>query len=160
MKRKYLKQLSRYLVIEKNLKHKVIEELADDIQRREEDGETIEGILSSLGSPKDVASEFNLNLSKGSINIKYRVLIIVLSIVGVVSIVLAIHNVISILAPQLSVQYILTDLSDEGNRASFVAFKLSYKSVIIKILIEVLVSFIAFLHVLRIKKRISSGGGG
>lgn len=160
MKNKYLKELSRNLLMSKKYKQKIIDEIADEIQRREENSETIEEILTSIGTPEDVAQEFNENIANDFISIKHKIFIYVLSVIGVISLILALHNIISILAPQLSMQYILMSLSDQGNNATFLAFKLSYKTVIIKIIVELLVSFVAFVCIFRLKKRLFIKGGG
>lgn len=156
LKNKYLKELSRYLKINRKLKKKVLEELSDEIELRKEKGESISDILDSLGPSSEVADEFNTNFANDNrdISLKDKISIVLLSMIVITFFILAMHNFISIIAPSLSVPYILSSVSEEGNSASFMAFKLSYKGVILKAVIELSISTISLIGIIKLKKHI------
>lgn len=160
MKEKYLRELSKNLKINRKLKRKVIEELSNDIEIKKEDGESISDILDFLGPPKKMAEEFNTNFESENkdISIRNRVFIILLCIIGITFFILAMHNIISIAVPSLSVPYILSSVSEAGNSVSFMAFKLSYKEVIIKIIIELLISGACLLGIIKLKNNMQKTG--
>lgn len=146
--------LSKNLKVNRKLKRKVVDELSNDIEIRTEDGESISDILDSLGPPKKMAEEFNVNFESENrdISIRNRILIILLSIVGIGFFILAMHNIISIVVPSLSVPYILSNVSEAGNSVSFMVFKLSYKEVIIKIIIELIIAVACLLGIIKLNK--------
>ncbi len=69
--KKYVDGIKNHLHLPLNMKARIISDLATDIHARMEKGETIEEILTVMGTPKEVAAGFNTELaeytrSKGS----------------------------------------------------------------------------------------------
>lgn len=56
---KYLKSIERRLNLPKDIKKRVMDDLADSIAQRREAGQTEETIRAELGEPKKVAAELN-----------------------------------------------------------------------------------------------------
>lgn len=56
---KYLKELERKLKTDKNIKIKIVEDIRGDIERYIADGKTAAEALERMGSPSEVAEEFN-----------------------------------------------------------------------------------------------------
>lgn len=62
--RRYLKAVERNLCLPKNLRTRVLSDLLTTICARQEQGETAEAILASLGTPRQTAEEFNEQLKE------------------------------------------------------------------------------------------------
>lgn len=56
---KYLKELERKLKTDKNIKIKIVEDIRGDIERYIADGKTAAEALEMMGSPSELAAEFN-----------------------------------------------------------------------------------------------------
>lgn len=62
--RRYLKAVERNLCLPKALKKRVLSDLLTTVCARQEQGETAEAILASLGTPRQTAEEFNEQLKE------------------------------------------------------------------------------------------------
>ncbi|MBE6955474.1 MAG: sodium ion-translocating decarboxylase subunit beta [Ruminococcaceae bacterium] len=62
--RRYLKSVERNLCLPKGLKKRVLSDLLTTICARQEQGETAEAVLASLGTPRQTAEEFNEQLKE------------------------------------------------------------------------------------------------
>lgn len=62
--RRYLKAVERKLCLPKNLRARVLSDLLTTICARQEQGETAEAVLASLGTPRQTAEEFNEQLKE------------------------------------------------------------------------------------------------
>lgn len=56
---KYLKELERKLKTDKNIKTKIVEDIRGDIERYIGDGKTAAEAIEMMGSPSELAAEFN-----------------------------------------------------------------------------------------------------
>lgn len=62
--RRYMRAVERKLRLPKNLRERVLSDLLTTICARQEQGETVEAILASLGTPRQTAEEFNEQLQE------------------------------------------------------------------------------------------------
>lgn len=68
----YLKQLEKALKVEPKIKEKIISDMRSDFEMYIAAGDTIEQIIGKIGSPEDVANDFNQNYPEYRQNKKKR----------------------------------------------------------------------------------------
>ena len=91
-KDKYIKEISKKLLCKKDKKAEIIKQITSDIDIAVENGSKIEDVLVNMGTPSEVASEFNDNFDERDKEkiLKSRKRNKVLAIVGVVVAILVI----------------------------------------------------------------------
>lgn len=93
IKDNYIKKLEKALKTEPKIKEQIISDIRSDIEIRIANGESIENVIENLGSPKEVASEFNQSYPEYQSNKKkhiFSVFAIISTVVAVVSLVIGI----------------------------------------------------------------------
>lgn len=63
-KDKYIKKISKQLLCNKEKKNDIIKQITSDINISLENGSNLEKVLSEMGTPKEVADEFNENFDE------------------------------------------------------------------------------------------------
>ena len=63
-KDKYIKEISKKLLCKKDKKAEIIKQITSDIDIAIENGSKIEDVLVNMGTPSEVASEFNDNFDE------------------------------------------------------------------------------------------------
>ena len=66
-KEKYIKEVVKKLKCSTEKKKEIAKQLESDIQIAMENGETMEGIIESMGTPESIAEEFNANLTDAEV---------------------------------------------------------------------------------------------
>lgn len=155
MRKNYLKNLYKIINLNSSTKKRLLSELNNEIEERENAGERIEDIIQSFGDINELAIEFEEAYPEEKIVFQRRKKIInmTLIIIAIIMLLLALHNVVSFVVPQLSIPYIATAYSG-GNTLNFIAFKMSNSGILIKIVIEIILSVISFVIVMRNTKKL------
>lgn len=139
MLEKYLRDISKELKVSRKMKKQVVSDLEVHILQRNTHGESIEDIISEMGSATDVANDFNESFKEDGSLIDSEIAIrIAVQIVGIALLLSAIYNLTSLLFPALSLKNVLMELNGSGNVATFVAFKLSIKDILVKVIVEII----------------------
>lgn len=91
-KEKYVKEVVKKLKCPKAKKKEIAKQLEADIQSALENGETMESILASMGTPENISAEFNENLSETEIAAvkrakKWKIIISVLAVIGILAVI-------------------------------------------------------------------------
>ncbi len=91
-KEKYVKEVVKKLKCSKAKKKEIAKQLEADIQSALENGETMESILASMGTPENISAEFNENLSEAEIAAvkrmkKWKNIISVIVVIGILAVI-------------------------------------------------------------------------
>lgn len=84
---KYLKQLRRKLKTDNKTKEKILSDIRSDIEIHISNGKTVEEAINRLGSPTEVAEDFNASYPEYKSNKQKRLLSIFTVICGVVALI-------------------------------------------------------------------------
>lgn len=89
-KEKYVKEVVKKLKCPKVKKKEIAKQLEADILSAMENGETMESIMESMGTPECISEEFNANLSEAEIAAakrakKWKIAISVIAVIGILA---------------------------------------------------------------------------
>lgn len=146
---KYLNKIYRGLRLPKAIKRQIKIDLASEIYLRIENGEELNDILSSIGSPEEVIEEFEFNHENEYFLLKKAkvVALIIWSVIAAAMVVLIVYSLIIVIYPQWALPPVFGGVS--GNKAIFIAYKWSFKELVLGLSIKAIIFIFSFLQILR-----------
>lgn len=78
--KRYMNAIDRHLRVDRKTRARIMTELASDFQSRRENGQSDEAIMKELGTPEEVAAQFNAALNAPSVPSRWRWAFVVLAV--------------------------------------------------------------------------------
>lgn len=78
--KRYMNAIDRHLRVDRKTRARIMTELASDFQSRRENGQSDEAIMKELGTPEEVAAQFNSALNAPSVPSRWRWAFVVLAV--------------------------------------------------------------------------------
>jgi len=145
----YINKIYRGLKLPNKIKRHIKADLTSEIYSRIENGEELNDILSSIGSPEEVIAEFESNHESEYFQFKKTkvLMLIVWSVIAVIMVVLILYSLIEIIYPQWAFSPVFGGAN--GNQAVFIAFKWPLKELVFGLIVKAVIFIISLSQVIR-----------
>ena len=147
--KRYIKQVDKELYLPHKIKRNIRAELLAEIYGRLDDGEELDSILTSIGTPQEFAEELEANYGNEFMQFKRESILklIIYTVIAFGVSALVIYSAIIIIYPQ----YILPTIigGANGNTSIFIAYKWSAKNLIIGLIVQVIILIFVVLKMIK-----------
>ena len=145
----YVSKVCKGLNLPCKIKKRIKLELKSEIYSRIENGEELDDILSSIGSPKEVIAELESNHENEYFQFKKAKMLtlVVWSVISVFTVGLIIFSLVTMIYPQWAIPPVFGGAN--GSKAVFIAYKWSLKESIFGLSIKVIIFICSLLQVIR-----------
>lgn len=149
---RYTKEINKRLQLPGKLKKRILTELTSEIYGRLDNGENLDDVLESIGSPQEVIEELEANYENESVRFRKGNIIklTLLSVVALCMAALILNSITSVICPQFIRPTIIGGA--HGSTAIFVTYKWSAKELILGLFIKVIVLVFSLLQIFKVSK--------
>ena len=146
----YLKELNKGLHLPGKIKKQITAELSSEIYSRIDDGEELDSILTSIGTPRELIEELEANYEHESVQFKKESMLklIIYSIIAFALSALILYSAIVMIHPPFVLSAIIGGAS--GNTSTFIAFKWSKKALIVGLIIQTVILIVLLSRIVKI----------
>ena len=147
----YLKELNKGLHLPGKIKKQITAELSSEIYSRIDDGEELDSILTSIGTPRELIEELEANYEHEYVQYKKgnMLKLIIYSIIAFALSALILCSAAVIFDyPPFVLSAIIGGAS--GNTSTFIAFKWSKKALIVGLIIQTVILIVLLSRIVKI----------
>ena len=148
--KRYIKEINKGLRLPRKIKKRITTELLSEIYGRIDDGEELNSILTSIGTPQELVEELEANYEHEYVQFK-KGSVLKLTIYSIIAFgisALIIHSVIVIIYPQFILPTIIGGAN--GSTSIFIAYKWSAKELIGELIIQIIILIFVLSRIIRI----------
>lgn len=148
--KRYIKAINRGLRLPHKMKKRITTELLSEIYGRMDDGEELNSVLASIGTPQELVEELKANYGDGYVQFKKGNILklTVYSIIALGILALVIYSAIAIIHPQFLLPTIIGGA--DGPTAVFIVYKRPAKELIVGLIIQIIILIFVFSRIIRI----------
>ena len=144
--KRYIKEINKGLHLPHKMKKRITTELLSEIYGRIDDGEELNSVLTSIGTPQELEANYEheyVQFKKGNI-----LKLTIYSIIAFGISALIIYSAIVIIYPQFILPTIISGAN--GSTAVFIAYKWSAKELIGGLIIQIIILIFVLSRIVRI----------
>ena len=148
--KRYIKEINKGLHLPHKMKKRITTELLSEIYGRIDDGEELNSVLTSIGTPQELVEELEANYEHEYVQFK-KGNILKLTIYSIIAFgisALIIYSAIVIIYPQFIHPTIIGGAN--GSTAVFIAYKWSAKELIGGLIIQIIILIFVLSRIVRI----------
>ena len=143
--KRYIKEINKGLHLPHKMKKRITTELLSEIYGRIDDGEELNSVLTSIGTPQELVEELEANYEHEYVQFKKGT---IYSIIAFGISALIIYSAIVIIYPQFILPTIIGGAN--GSTAVFIAYKWSAKELIGGLIIQIIILIFVLSRIVRI----------